>query len=419
MNNLLSKIIKSIQWNTFEVFSTHVLFMIHNTFLFAMLTAKLFGYSGVIFSIMYTSVSLLSFGFISGLSSFLLQATASQYCMATILFPQMLFSLFIYSLISPCIVYIILTYSPHISHQTTLLIISIIPLELIRKLCKTVLQLSFYNRSTAISETFLSMTYMGMVWGYWYIHNSLSLELLLTALFVGSLGATSYNLYHMYQLYQSRPTSPTSSSQQHTAETNYSILKKRCSTALVDLSHQLFSANIFIPLGALYWDHTTIAYLKYSNNLIYSLSSIIRKIFGSPLATLLLHTTDTRTTIHALTTLFKRSALCLLAISLTGLLCLSCTHNTQAIACFFITLLLHISELLFFMYETVLITHNKTDLSRNISCVMIAIIIPIYYKIATLPIFLLCPIIMIRIACLIYIHRNTATISSPLGENFT
>ena len=207
MITLHQQFLRAIRWNALEKLLYNPLYFLHYTVLFKVTDTALYGLAGAIFSTLYLAGTITSFGFNGALHGFLSELTVNKRNFLTILtinfIPQLIIFL---GIIGGLLLGLIpLPNVIESDHFALIMITGALITESTKKKLKSILQLSFKNRATAISEVFSLIIYLLLFWGGYLLNIPISLSLLFTPLLISSSITVAVLLFNVYHLYQSLP----------------------------------------------------------------------------------------------------------------------------------------------------------------------------------------------------------------------
>jgi hypothetical protein len=289
MNSLTTyqKIIKSIRWNAIESIAYHFLLALHQIALFKVLSYEEYGHIGVAFSILYLAVWIGDLGFDAALSTFWFFWSQSKETVRSFLstnsVPNILFFLcctFGMALIPTIHGYTI---------SGTLCTISSIALisEIIRRLCKTIMQLLFKNSAIATAELIFMAIYLSLVWGLYFNGITLTVITTLAPLAISSLISTAFCLISIQRWYTQLPHH--ASGQNDDTPTAMRIARFRFFSYGNAMGSLLFSSNFLVPLFAFKFGSAHAGLLKLASSVVHSITIVLQKTFGNACRALLAH----------------------------------------------------------------------------------------------------------------------------------
>jgi hypothetical protein len=175
-------------------------------------------------------------------------------------------------------------YTTYINFWLVLIIAAIICVESIKKSGKVLLQLMFKSHITATTDILAIISYITMVWGwYWYTH-VLTLYAIFVPLLLSSLLCDVVFFVNIVKFYIELSDKPGVTGR------NPSMIRNRFYSLLSDMSQQLFSGNVLTPLFAAHVGLQAIGVLKLISHICNSLGAIIYNVFGVTSQVLFAHT---------------------------------------------------------------------------------------------------------------------------------
>jgi len=371
MRSLYSTFSKSLRWSTIESLLYHAILLAHQLFLFNVTHYSIYGVIGIIFSSLYLLITITNFGLDLSISSLFLLFTKSKKAFKTLLMPQVIAQMVIYNLIaivvylsSSCVFPILPTTLPLKSYIDTPLLIILGLLfisEGIKKTARTMLNLNFLNKTTALIELATIITYTSCVWLYYMVQATITLYAVFVPMLIVSWVSTIILYAFLYKLYCTLPNAP----MHIDSSIHIRIIKNRCFTYLNQLNALLFSSNMLTSLCALYGGLQQAALFKFISSITHCLTSISQKIFYMPSEALLSFVKEQnhKTKQIAFSTITYAVSQVIYGISIFFIinykkLLISSTIENSIINVLF--LIISLTEILFITYTTWYITQEKT-----------------------------------------------------------
>lgn len=290
MNMLYRTFFNAVKWNTLGITYYQGVFIVHQILLFRTIAPTEYGTIGIIFSLLYASVSFIELGLTAHLASFFKQyATSKQsfshYFAGQIAIHAIALFLFITSVAALKSHIIKYLFPASLSSSLYWWCIAIVVGEALKRPLKSFLQVAFLSKKIACLESAALTMYVAIVWSRIVI-GRFSFGLIFQTWSVILLSESLLILFFTHQWYQSLP-------QQSTADTTIkkrTIVKNRALCALYEMSSLALTSNILVPIIGLCGSTHNAGILKLISYLMQSLNGILQKIFGISSITLFVHT---------------------------------------------------------------------------------------------------------------------------------
>lgn len=291
MKTLTEQFLLGIRWNTIEACLYHAILWGYHLALFGTSDRLFYGTIGILFSLMYASVTLCTLGLDSALSPFIRQYTQSKTAFRRLLGMQCIPNLLIYGILLMlcllCDLTVVLNRCgmPSLDQTLIIMLVALTIIESIKKTVKTFLGLLFYNRTLATLEVAYIAAYTATIVGLHYMGIALTLYTVFIPMFTYSLCITVLLLHTLYTQYC------TLSDDSSSIDTNLTnrIIYSRFYGYINQLGHLLFSGNIFVLLFAAHWGVSYAAVAKIVSTSITTLTNLVNKIIGQPSEAVLAH----------------------------------------------------------------------------------------------------------------------------------
>ena len=277
MFSLYNRINNILWWHTGESIMYHGILLIHQSLLFTMAPPNMYGLIGSLFSALYLIVSIINAGLDATLSSLFTTYTKSKQLVWKFIGIQLLIN---YG-ISIAVIVIMYTFWYNTISSFTIplaIILPIIILENIKKITKTLLQLTFQLKVTVFGELGAVVSYVCLVWGGHAVGLPISVYLIFIPLLFVLLIETIIFFYYTYRWYQ---TLPSGLHQPITSNDYKRIIKNRTYTFLNQLHHSCFSGNFLVLLTAHFFGLDYAGIIKFSSSIAFNITIVVKKIFGT------------------------------------------------------------------------------------------------------------------------------------------
>jgi len=371
MNNLhLHKLFnKSIAWNTLESVIYESIVISHHILMFAIMGTAGYGFIGTLFSLIYLFAKLSNLGFDQSLPAFFTYFSKSKKNCSTYLITQIGIQLIGLLLFFGTM----LLFSSHITNWYPLLknssfslfvtCVSLACVESIKRPLRKILQLSFKNHITALSEIFIISTYIFSVWTLYFLGCELTPLLVLLPKLICTLIALLVIVVYICKWVNQLPNQ-----QSDKLAIVGRIINNRLFNFFNQLTTNMFSSNILVPLTAGSLGLESAGILKICSNAAYTITGLIHTIFGQTGDALLAHTKDNHIihSKHAFNLISSRINQVLYAVFIFSIInykkiiiLLSGSSTFPAITLYLLFVLV-ISENVFIAYERFFITHEQS-----------------------------------------------------------
>lgn len=409
MSNLNKSLAFSLKWLSIESIVYHAIFLVHQAFLFKYAGAHNYGAISVIFSIIYLATTISTFGLESSLSPFFKKIMACKTNFKKFFIIQILPTIFLSTLTIPILILLknnkkltnklFLLFTQDISYFFIFIIFILILSESVKKVLRGFLYLNLKNKFNMALEIGTLIAYVTTIWSVYAVTNKITINLIFIPMTVTSIISSFILLIFTNKIYAKLPES-TSISQNiinnifnnsvNTKNLQYKILKTRAINFANQFTHNIFSSNFLVPFFALQFGLAQAGIFKLLSHISYTLTMILRKIFGWASDTILAHTKDLdiahkQDMFHNINNKINNIMLALvifLTINLTKII--NHTNNTQTninwpLIYFFLAITL--IENLFISYEKFYIAEEKNSVILTINAASIFVIsIIIFYS---------------------------------------
>lgn len=283
MTDVIKKFKLGARWNAFESIFYKAVLATHQTCLFYFASRLIYGFSSLIFAIVYLTVELINLGFDHSVAQLSVSYFNSKKGFWRYFMPQLILQLVILGMLFLFIIThhnlvneIFLTKAAFLNKAQWLLLATIIICESIRKTLRIIAQLLFLNKPAAILESSLILIYVASFWmmvlaGYQIDIYTIYLPLLLQSL-IGITGSLYFVAPKLNTELQTNFDS-FSFNWQH-------IFYARIQSYLYQLSEMLFSSNFLIYLFNSMVGLIAIGPIKLANYLAVFLKALLERTFG-------------------------------------------------------------------------------------------------------------------------------------------
>lgn len=361
MSTLYKSFLRNAWWNTIESIVYHGTLMSHQWLVFNTMPRETYGLAGILFSIIYLSISLINMGFDHAVGTHWQESCRSK--------KHFIHHVW-YQLIPNYIVIIIATsglllsgvYYPYINTYLVLILAVIIGSESMKKSGKVILQLMFKSHITASTDSMAIVLYTSMVWGWYGYTQNFTLYSVFVPLLISSLLSAMLFFSEIIKFYSEL------SDEQEVTFNNKPIAHNRLYSFLSDMSQQLFSGNILIPLLAMHVGLHTVGTFKLISHLCHSVGAIIYNVFGLTSQVLFAHAKNMHYTakqaIFSHITNYIHHALYACAIfgiiNFQKIMGDTSTHNTTDMLMIGLYFVIIFSQNFFIPYEKLFLNEEKT-----------------------------------------------------------
>jgi len=300
MNGIViyQKFIRNLGWNACESIAYHFLLTLHQMALFKVLAYEEYGAIGTAFSLLYLSIWILDFGFDATLAPFWHTWSSTKKNVQRFVWYNSSASigglLFLAALLTSGMPARLLHYK--ISAPLALIIMLAIGSEVLRRWCKTVLQLLFETQLMALAELIFMSIYLVTVWGIYFYGIPLTISTTLLPLAISSLASVGFCIFLFRRWYQELPENHPSDSVDEHDENNQSelpsawrVIRFRLFAYGNALSTLPFSSNFLVPLFAVTFGISAAGLLKLASSIVHNFTVVLQKTFGNTCRALLAH----------------------------------------------------------------------------------------------------------------------------------
>ena len=398
MFSLYSRVNNIIWWHTFESILYHGILLIHQSILFTMIPHNMYGLIGSLFSAIYLLVAIINAGLDDTLSSLFTPYAKSKQLFWKFIGIQALIN---YGISISIIIIMYIFWHTTISSLNIpiIIIVSIVVLESIKKIAKTLLQLSFQFGVTVFGELSTVISYVGSVWIGYACGYPINLYLIFIPLLIVLFCETIVFLYYTYRWYQTLSSNP---HQTIMIDDYKRIIKNRTYTFLHQIHHIFFSGNFLVLLSARLFGLDYAGIIKFSSGIALNITIILKKIFGTSSNILLANVKnkDITTQKNCFSLITNKMYQVLFALSLFFVInhkfLLQGNNPTQNIAACLFFLIIFI-ENFFTTYEQFYIIQERTGYMIIINGLTILLLYGVYtYAILFPPHLILASIFLIR-----------------------
>jgi len=313
--SLQKKFVYSLKWNSLESILYYFILAAHQLLLRTITNTTTYGTIGTLFALIYLTITIMNFGLDLSIGPFFSTYKSCKKQFRHYLIKQLLIQALIYCAAATVIFLILATgYLPikdmpplalPLSSIIAILIIS----EGIKKCLRIILQLAFLMHITTAVELFYIISYVALIWMYYFIWGGLSLYVVFIPMLILSFCATISLCWATYGLYRSIPKSSVDMRSQcevsshemcshevcsgkaclHTACSWKKIGYNRLSNYGYQLTKTLFTSNFLIPFFAIKCGLSLAALFELVTAFNQFITIIIQKIFGITGQSLLSH----------------------------------------------------------------------------------------------------------------------------------
>lgn len=295
--------------NIFGSISFELLKIGHELALFSLIPMSLYGLKGFLFSILYLTISLTDFGFISGLAPLIKSAIQNKKNFAQFLFRSLVIQIPLFYLAGFFAIKFTQFKFPTIDFPLPIIQLIIIT-EGMRMFLRALLHITFTTKSTILVELAITFLYLATIWiGHLLFKLPISLKLIFFPYAATSILAVIVLLYLVFKFYKTLESSNQSVIKQLS---NTSIFITRITAYALATPKKLFTGNFIIPLLSGFIGLEKLAIIKYASYVAESAHSIIKATIGFSGNALLSALSQTK--IHV-----KRIAFALISKKLTAL----------------------------------------------------------------------------------------------------
>lgn len=286
-------------WNLFDSAGTQALLIIHYIALRSYIGISFHGALAAMLSLFYFILVVTNGGLDSSLApffkaitstkkqaySFAFRIIAPQWLLYSILallfylfFPHILTALTLY--VPNCFLYAHQAFMRHTSTMLATYIALTFITESIKKTCKACLQLAFYTPITACVEFFGTICYLLLFWSAYNFGASITLEFSWLLLLLVSACQASILGVVLARFLNHLPGSVPKDSKSLPSAAYMRFFKTRLFTFANQLTAQLFTGNLLVPMAAFYQGLNTASFLKVITSMSHWVTLIAQKVFG-------------------------------------------------------------------------------------------------------------------------------------------
>ncbi len=366
MSLLFEKFYRGLRWNTLEAVIYQGSLLGHQIALFKAISPSLYGVVGTLFSLTYLIIAVSNLGLDATLAPFFTTLLSSKYSFRKILLPNIAPGLLFLGAIGLGIPLILSLLTISLSDPYVGIIIGLLALcEGIQKTLRTILQLAFYNKITALVDSIRVLSYIAAIWSLYGIGYELTIYLIFMPMLISSLCAMIIFGHYVYHLYTQLPES-SSEPLEKTIPHRFRIA--RFFNFLNQMSHLIFSSNFLVPFFAMQFGFDIAGLFKLISSSAHSITILINKIFGHTTEALLaqvkeMDLTTKRAVFAKITSNIYQTLYAIIIFFVINHTVILSSQRTQVdtpwllMSLFFIV---HLSEYFFMAYEKFYITHEKT-----------------------------------------------------------
>lgn len=253
----------AIVWGLAEAVFARSLYSLHHYLLFCTLAADQYTTLSVLMGIIYGLFTIIDLGLFDSIGPWFSRYTASRRHFRSFFLSQLFLSL----------IPLVIAYCIMLSRWSTISSVYIIIgiAEHTKRHLRLFLNVAGYARLVAITEALSYLSYVSLVWGYFFWHGTHVFDFLFYALVITSIAGVSVLFAALFHLYRSLPTD-------HSASLPWpSLMSQRASCTLSNLMTIHGLHTIALPILAKCYV-TNAALLSCTNAIIAALSTIIYKI---------------------------------------------------------------------------------------------------------------------------------------------
>ena len=263
---MLISIKKLFYLQTIESITYHALLAGNLSALYFYIPKMLYGKIGVLFSIIYLSVSLINAGLDDSLPPFFTESGFIKKKISFLFFPNF----FLYIIFLSALFWI----KPFSLTITELLIIGcIVATESLKKTAKIILQLYAHIQTTIVGELGMMCAYTALVWLGIFFTSSASVMHIFLPLFICSLIELIFFVYKLKK--QNRSFFHSTDSVSFPV---YPFLRMRLLLYLYAIGNTFTSTNIIIPIISTWYGFSHAAQAKWITSLVMNILFIIKRI---------------------------------------------------------------------------------------------------------------------------------------------
>ena len=389
---LSEKFFWSLKWNTIESSIYHLIFIVHQWYMFSLVDPTLYGIMGTFFACSYLGVTILMGALDVALMPWIVPYTENKKNFKCFIQEHIIPQIGLY-LLTPAIVWIFFNQS-WIPEQFYILknhffIMGIfIACEGIKKLLRHILQLMFLNNYTAFLEILGIFLYCTIVWSQYLMGYTFSIERLIIPFIISSLisisGMISAMLFFYYKL-------PLHTNTAHQLPTWKQLRYIRWIASINQITRSLFSTNIVIPISSVFFGFIKTGTMSFINYVSHTFTFFIYKICAPSTGAFFGRiTTSTKTDQMKAFHLVMKTISIVIGATCCIAVCALVYGRTQltlsVTTILLLFLALHTIENIFIMYEKFLIIRNQLELLAVLN--IVSLFISYLFISSSLPLFL-------------------------------
>ncbi len=283
MAQIIKDFYYSARWNAFESIFYKAILTIHQTCLFYFTTSLIYGFSSLLFAIIYLTVELVNLGFDRSIAqfadSYFNNKRSFKRYFLTQVYVQLglLLSLFILITNNTYLVNNLIIKSSILNLNTCLLLAIIIVCEAMRKTLRTIGQLLFLNKPMALLELSLILIYVILLWTCVLLGYPINLYVIYIPLLIQSIIGILGLAYLILPVLKFASDTKT---QQTKPLSWVNIIYLRTQNYLYQLSELLFSSNFLIYFFSSIVGILNIGPIKLANYFAVFIKALLDKSFG-------------------------------------------------------------------------------------------------------------------------------------------
>lgn len=282
MNDIIKKFNAGFRWNAFESIFYKAVLLVHQTCLFYFASRLVYGFSSLLFAIIYLAVELINLGFDHSCAQLSVDYFSCKYNFRSYFIPQVVIQA---AILGTLLIFIITNYqfinskflpaSAFLTQGQWGLLGIIIVCEALRKTLRLIAQLLFLNKPAAILESSLILIYVALFWVTILIGYPIDIYTIYVPLLAQSVIGLIFLFYFIIpklKLELQRPKIGTG--------LPTSIFRIRMQNYLYQLSELLFSSNFLIYFLSSITSLLAIGPIKLANYLAVFIKSLLERTFG-------------------------------------------------------------------------------------------------------------------------------------------
>jgi len=275
--NIRKKLSYSLKWISLESLIYHFLFLAHQVLLLKTCGYEKYGAIGALFSIIYLTVTITSIGLESSLSPFFKEMTKSKNLFKSFFIQQIIPTILLSIATFPVFIALKRIFSQEISYFFILTISLIILFESVKKTLRAILYLAFNAKVNMYIETISFAVYMVTIWLLYAQIKIISLNIIFIPMLFMSVMSCAFLFAYVYKFYAKLPSN---SKFEIRGISKTRIFKCRIINFVNQFSHNMFSSNFLVPFFAMQFGLAQAGVFKILSHISYSITMLIRKIFG-------------------------------------------------------------------------------------------------------------------------------------------